>query len=177
MGLYQNRQLAYNLHQALTNRPNGYHPDALIFRFLNNNDTGERFITKHGAGMTLAATALLLTLPGIPCIYTGDEVGAEFHPYESLGPIGWNEQVPGLRDYHKKLIALRKEIPSLHSRLWARLDIESNSQQVFGYIRYTGDYEQPVLVLLNFSEEPVEMEFQLPEEFSGKLGSGPWSTC
>ena len=51
------------------------------------------------------------------------------------------------------------------------LDIESNSQQVFGYVRYTGDYEQPVLVLLNFSEEPVEMEFQLPEEFSGKLGS------
>ena len=29
-----------------------------------------------------------------------------------------------------------------------------------------------MLVLLNFSEEPVEMEFQLPEEFSGKLGSG-----
>jgi cyclomaltodextrinase len=169
---YKNRQLAYNLEQALSNRPEGYHPDALIFRFLNNNDTGDRFITKQGPGMTMVSTAMLLTLPGIPCIYTGDEVGAEFSPYESQGPIGWNEQVVGLRDYHKKLIALRKEIPSLHSRLWRPLEFQPIPQEVYGYIRYSGDYEQPVIVLLNFVEESAEMEFQLPEEFSGKVKTG-----
>jgi cyclomaltodextrinase / maltogenic alpha-amylase / neopullulanase len=169
---YKNRQLAYNLEQALTNRPDGYHPDALIFRFLNNNDTGDRFITKHGPAMTMVSTAMLLTLPGIPCIYTGDEVGAEFSPYESLGPIGWNEQVTGLRDYHKKLIALHKEIPSLHSRLWLPLEFKPIPQEVYGYIRYTRDYEQPVIVLLNFFEEPAEMEFDLPEAFSGKIKAG-----
>src|SRR4029078_2266082 len=70
---YQNRLLAYNLDAALTNRPAGYAPDALVFRFLNNNDTGNRFITDHGPELTRVATVLLLTLPGIPCIYTGDE--------------------------------------------------------------------------------------------------------
>jgi glycosidase len=169
---YKNRQLAYNLEQALSNRPEGYHPDALIFRFLNNNDTGDRFITQQGPGMTMVSTAMLLTLPGIPCIYTGDEVGAEFSPYKSAGPIGWNEQVSGLRDFHKKLIALRKENPSLHSRLWMPLEFKPIPQEVFGYIRYRGNYEQPVIVLLNFVEEPAEMEFQLPQEFRGKLGSG-----
>jgi glycosidase len=169
---YKNRQLAYNLEQALSNRPEGYHPDALIFRFLNNNDTGDRFITQQGPGMTMVSTAMLLTLPGIPCIYTGDEVGAEFSPYKSAGPIGWNEQVSGLRDYHKKLIALRRENPSLHSRLWIRLEFKPIPQEVFGYIRYSGNYEQPLIVLLNFVEEPAEMEFQLPQEFRGELESG-----
>ena len=169
---YKNRQLAYNLEQALSNRPEGYHADALIFRFLNNNDTGDRFITEQGPGMTMVSTAMLLTLPGIPCIYTGDEVGAEFSPYKSAGPIGWNEKVPGLRDYHKKLIDLRKENPSLHSRLWIPLEFKPIPQEVFGYIRYVDSYEQPVIVLLNFFEEPAEMEFQIPQEFSEKIKSG-----
>ncbi|HJW90437.1 MAG TPA: alpha-amylase family glycosyl hydrolase, partial [Anaerolineales bacterium] len=101
---YKHRQLAYNLHDALTNRPQGFHPDALIFRFLNNNDTGERFITKQGEAMARISTVMLLTLPGIPCIYTGDEIGAEFHPYQNPEPLSWIEQYPGLRDFHKQLI-------------------------------------------------------------------------
>ncbi|HJR79061.1 MAG TPA: alpha-amylase family glycosyl hydrolase, partial [Anaerolineales bacterium] len=36
---YKLRLLSYNLTEALTNRPEGFHPDALIFRFINNNDT------------------------------------------------------------------------------------------------------------------------------------------
>jgi cyclomaltodextrinase len=169
---YKLRTLSYNLTDALTNGRDGFHPDALIFRFLNNNDTGERFITRHGEGLTRVATALLLTLPGVPCIYTGDEVGAEYKPYENPEPLSWTERVPGLRQYHKQLIALRSVLPSLRSRLWAKVNVEATRDQVaYGYLRYHDDHQDPVLVLLNFTEAPTELEFSLPEEFSSLTGA------
>jgi cyclomaltodextrinase / maltogenic alpha-amylase / neopullulanase len=170
---YKFRLLAYNLTHALTNGDEGYHEDALIFRFLNNNDTGQRFITRHGPEVTRVATALLLTLPGVPCIYTGDELGEEFHPYQDPGPLAWIERVPGLRDYHKQLIALRQDHPSLHSRQWMPLTVVTGREDVaFGYLRYHDEYLDPVLVLLNFTADPAELTFTLPEEFSSLADVG-----
>ena len=146
-----------------------YHPDALIFRFLNNNDTGTRFIQTHGEPLTRVATALLLTLPGIPCIYTADEAGQWFRPYFDATAISFRERYRGLRDYHKKLIALRKDIPSLHSRLWQLLDVQPDSQ-VMGYLRFLEGNEKPVLVLLNFSQEPATATLPPPEEFQALTG-------
>jgi glycosidase len=168
---YKYRLLSYNLTDALTNRPEGFHPDALIFRFLNNNDTGERFITRHGEDITRVATALLLTLPGIPCIYTGDEYGLEFEPYQRLEPLTFEEQFPGLRDYHKKLIDLRKTLPSLHSRQFTIITPDAVPQTVYSYIRYDESAEAPVLVLLNFSEEPAVFAFDIPAEFGEPAGN------
>lgn len=164
-------QMIKLLRDALTNESVGYHPDALIFRFLNNNDTRTRFITTHGEDMTRVATALLLTLPGIPCIYTADEIGQWFLPYSDGAPLSWRERYPGLRDYHKRLISLRKEIASLHSRLWQMVDAEP-ADQVMGYIRFLEGNEQPLLVLLNFSEEQATVTFDLPEEFRPLAESG-----
>ncbi|HSL46818.1 MAG TPA: alpha-amylase family glycosyl hydrolase [Anaerolineales bacterium] len=165
---YKYRLLSYNLTEALTNSPEGYHPDAVIFRFLNNNDTGKRFITRHGEGVTRVATAMLLTLPGIPCLYTGDEYGLEFEPYQQLELLEFKEQFSGLRDYHKRLIELRKELASLHSPFWELIQPDAIPQSVFSYVRYSEESETnapPVIVLLNFSEEPAEFQFAVPEQF------------
>ena len=168
---YKYRLLSYNLTDALTNRPEGFHPDAVVFRFLNNNDTGERFITSHGEGVTRVATALLLTLPGIPCLYTGDEYGLEFEPYQQVEPLVFEERIPGLREYHKRLIELRKDFPSLHSRLFSIITPDALPQTVFSYLRYGEPGDTPMIVLLNFSEEPADFSFDVPAEFS-VLGDG-----
>jgi cyclomaltodextrinase / maltogenic alpha-amylase / neopullulanase len=164
--------LIYNLNAALTNNGQGFHPDALIFHFLNNNDTGTRFITTYGEEMTRVAAALLLTLPGLPCVYTGDEIGAWFRPYYDELPLVWKEdKYPGLRDYYKRLIALRKSIPGLHSRHWQPLQAQPD-KQVYGYLRYVGENAEPALVLLNFSDQDVQAEVALPEAFAA-LARGP----
>ena len=156
--------LTERLQAALTQNGKGFHPDALIFRFLNNNDTAERFLTRCGLEMTRVATALLLTLPGLPCLYTGDEIGAEFMPYKNPEPIGWVLDPHNLRPYHQKLIALRKTVPALHSRNWNLLPAEPR-QQVFAYLRTAAGREPPVLVVLNFGETPAEASLPLPAGF------------
>jgi glycosidase len=158
-------QIVSRLHAALTNEGRGFHEDALIFRFLDNNDTGPRFITRHGPGMERVAAAMLLTLPGLPCIYTGQEVGAEFEPYKTLVPISWEDR-DGLRRYYERLISLRRRFPSLHSRKWEVLPVESE-HQVYGYLRGGAADDQPVLVVLNFSDAPTRAEVKLPERHAG----------
>ena len=142
------------LRRALASTDGSYHPDSLVFRFLNNNDTGPRFITTHGVDLYRVASALLLTLPGLPCVYTGDEVGAEFEPYRDSGAIDWTDH-HDVRAHFCKLIHLRRDLPGLRSREWAPLAVEPASQ-VFGYLRFTTDGASPILVLLNFSPDATE---------------------
>jgi cyclomaltodextrinase len=155
--------IAEAMTRALTNDGNGYHPDSLILRFLNNNDTGPRFITTHGLGYYRVASAMLMTLPGIPCVYNGDEVGAEFLPYDKL-EIDWTDH-HGLRDHLKRLIALRAELPSLQSLEWTPV-AAAPSEPLFAFLRHGKNGDPAILVVLNFSEEVLEARIDLPAGFA-----------
>lgn len=152
---------------AITNVGEGYRPDTLVMRFLNNNDTGARFITTHGVGCYQAAMAMLLTLPGIPCLFTGDDVGAEYEPYKTPGTIDWSDGY-GLRDDVRRLIALRRETPALSSRGWEPLAV-SPEDSLFAYLRGDEGTEH-VLVVINFSSEETAVTIELPVQFA--RGSG-----
>jgi hypothetical protein len=87
-------------------------------------------------------------------------------PYYDELPLVWKEdKYPGLRDYYKKLIALRKQTPSLHSRQWHPLEAQP-SKQIYGYVRYVDPADQPVLVLLNFSDQELQAEVPLRDTFA-----------
>lgn len=148
--------------EVLTAAGRGYHPDALPLRFLNNNDTGPRFITTHGVGLYRVALAMLLTLPGLPCLFAGDEVGAEYEPYAADGAIDGTDRF-SLRADVKRLIALRRRLPALHSRAWRPLTAEP-SESCFAYVRTADDGSQPVIVLLNFSTADLEACIEGPRE-------------
>jgi cyclomaltodextrinase / maltogenic alpha-amylase / neopullulanase len=140
---------------------------ALVFRFLNNNDTGARFVTRYGLARTRLAATMLLTLPGLPLLYTGDEVGAEFQPYDE-GPVLNLADPHGLREHYARLAALRREHPALQSE---RIEIleTSHPERVLGYLRPGERREDDIIVLLNYDPAPVRVA--LPAGAFGGTGS------
>jgi cyclomaltodextrinase len=129
-------------------------PDDLVFRFLNNNDTGARFVTRYGPQKTRVAAAMLLTLPGLPGLYTGDETGAAYEPYDEGAPLA-RENRSGLKSWYAQLIALRREQRALRGPALRFLDTPEN---VLGYVRPAVSGGGEVLVFLNYGPDAKRIE-------------------
>jgi cyclomaltodextrinase len=127
-----------------------YVRDAVVMRFLNNNDTGIRFIDQYGARMQKVAATMQFTVPGIPAMFAGDEIGASYQPYSSLEQVPWKDR-HGLRPVYRKLIRLKHEMATLNSK--EIVVLTPNSSSVLAYIRPAVGSSPPVLVLLNYGEE------------------------
>jgi cyclomaltodextrinase len=129
-------------------------PNDLVFRFLNNNDTGARFVTRYGPQKTRVAAAMLLTLPGLPGLYTGDETGAAYEPYDEGAPLA-RENRSGLKSWYAQLIALRREQRALRGPALRFLDTPEN---VLGYVRPAVSGGGEVLVFLNYGPDAKRIE-------------------
>lgn len=148
---------------ALTNQGRDYPRRAIVLRFLNNNDTGERFVAEHGPKLTRVASALEFTLPGLPLLFAGDEIGIRYQPYRDLDPIPWKDHF-GLREWYEGLIGLRRRFPALSSRDMTLLGSDWGS--VVAYVRPAVSGGSPVLVVLNFwkaAEPTIERDPALNE--------------
>jgi cyclomaltodextrinase len=128
------------------------------FRFLDNNDTGTRFIAVNGPDVTRAALALLLTLPGIPCIYTGEEIGADYLPYKQTRPLAWSSDPDQLEALIKRLCAQRLARPALQCGLLRTLDVTPSDVVIAFEATLPGER---LVVAVNMSDEPVTAEIPL----------------
>jgi cyclomaltodextrinase len=125
---------------------------------LISDDHDERRATvRYGAQGALAASALVFTLPGVPMLYNGMEVG---DATESGGPelfdkvdIDWSagSMFPKDPAFYRDLIALRESSPALQhgELLWLH---NSDEQHVVSYLRdFAGEED---LVVVNLSTVP-----------------------
>lgn len=168
------------LDRALTAEGRGYHEDALVFRFMNNNDTDVRFVDRFGIGVARVAAAMLLTLPGVPLVYTGDEIGASYLPYSNLTPLTWGKDRHGLREYYTRLIALRHDVSALRSRAWERVETDAGAH-IYSYVRWAEDHPMvrfdddgggpPVLVVLNYGAK-TDVTFTANDRVAGMAAAG-----
>jgi len=155
------------LRAALTDNGHGFPDNIGVLRFINNNDTGERFITAHGVVDTRLAAALLLTLPGVPLIYAGDEVGAAFEPYAHPKPIEWNDP-EHLLPLYTRLTHLRLELAALRSPT-LRLLHTPRDDSLLAYIRPGRRPAREVTVVLNFGVSAFDFPLPAPH------GANAWS--
>lgn len=159
-----NERIAARLAEALVETSASTRRVDRVLRFLNNNDTGARFVTRHGVALTRAATVVLLTLPGIPCLYSFDEVGGEFEPYSGIAPFHGPTHSE-LQDFHRRLIGLRRDLVALHGPDFKLL--ETGNPAVLAYVRWNRAQRGAVLIVVNFSSTPQRASLQAPDAFTG----------
>jgi len=143
-----------------------YSRQARVLRFINNNDTGERYITRYGLGTTKVAAAMEFTLPGVSLIFGGDEIGAQYEPYSDLPPVLSGDKY-NLRKWYKQLIRIRDGSAAI--RCGDLVMLKSEPKSVVSYIRTAGKCS--VIVVLNYGKAckaKIELsEFDGPFATSG----------
>ncbi len=102
---------------------------------------------KLGASRVMTAAILQYTLPGIPCIFYGDEVGIEgFGDPACRKPFPWGKENNELLEIHKKLGEMRgKYANSLESDI----EFECHTNGVLQYKR--GD----LIIVVNMSRKSI----------------------
>jgi len=160
---YDIPSLAQSLDDAINADPQPHK----VFHFLNNNDTGARFIGTYDSDTTRVAATLLLTLPGVPCIFTGDEIGAQFDPYQDVNPIDWSNDFLKMEPTYRLLCDIRNTEPSMRAPDWTRVEVKPERSGLYAYIRHMPDGSDPVLVILNFAREILNADIALPARFAG----------
>jgi cyclomaltodextrinase len=156
------------LRASLTNNGTGYHAQAIILRFMENNDTF-RFLATHDLARTKMVAALLFSLPGLPMLYNGQEIGVSTHPYSTYenfyqGMTIQRLDTRGLFSWYSKLASFRRSHPALYGR-----NIEELQTNIAGYTYayHRWEADQHIFGVLNLSSASKSLQVQLP--FS-KLG-------
>ena len=127
-----------------------------------------RFVDRYGPGTTKVASAMQFTIPGMPLMFGGDEIGANYLPYSNLTPIRWKDEY-GLDPWYRDLIRIREELPALRSPDMTIL--ESDTPSVIAYVRPASGGGDPVLVVLNYGGKTDVRFTDVPElsPFGGTL--------
>jgi glycosidase len=133
-----------------------YPRGALRLRFSDNHDQ-LRTTGQAGLPAALAASALMLTLDGVPLLYNGMEVGDTTESaapalFERM-PISWEmaERRPQVNSYYRALTALRHAHPALTrgSVRWLR---NSDEARVLSYERAANG--ESLVIAVNLSSQP-----------------------
>jgi cyclomaltodextrinase / maltogenic alpha-amylase / neopullulanase len=150
-----------------------YKPDITLaqLNLLDSHDT-PRFLSCVGGDKNALKLAwlFLLSYPGAPCIYYGDEIGVDGkHDPDCRKSFPWEESKwdRDLLNYAKEAIALRKQNPALRRgdfrRLWS-----ADSIYAFG----RSLEEDTLIIALNASESPQQAEVRYEAKSNPKLVFG-----
>lgn len=167
-----------------------YNPEFIDATMLTNHDQ-ERIgsVVANNIDKKKLAAALLLTLPGQPYIYYGEEIGmlgskpdpyirepflwsennltkadwieARYSTREYVRPLSEQQNDPeSIYNFYKELIWLRKSEPALGQVLYPNLqEVESLDTEIIAYVRTHP--ESPLLVIHNVG--PNQKNINLPE--------------
>jgi 4-alpha-glucanotransferase len=118
-----------------------------------------------------ALSLIQFTMPGVPCIYYGDEAGAQGFPDPyNRGTFPWRHEDGELMSHYRMLTTLRQQYPVLSSGEYAA---QAFGRHVYGCRRWDGDTVIQVLVNRGiFEHETVTIPMEQPCAL--ELTTGKW---
>ena len=156
----------------------------LVSHFLSSHDVPGALFQLDGDKQLFRLAAIVqLTSIGLPMIYYGEEVaraGGDWPDNRSDMPWGDRNILPGagkprdesLRADYQKLIALRKEHPSLWRGVHTGLNTEGD---VLVYAQHDAKSNDYVIVGINRGAAPANISVPFPEQWSGKPVQDIWN--
>ena len=149
-----NRSCQDVAHQLMTLQEN--YPKDIFYNNLNNlgtHDT-ERILTMVGKENLPLAVSLLFVLPGIPCIYYGDEAGLSGgKDPENRKYFPWDDISPEIYDYYKSWTKKRLLENSLKEGEFSSF----YSDRLLGILRYTDS--EVFVEVINPSEDEIKIDY------------------
>jgi glycosidase len=154
LGYIKGTMKAGEVYLKMMSLKENYPPEA-FYSALNNlgtHDTKRIFTEIDNFDQLKIAIGLLMTFPGVPCIYYGDEAGVkgESDPY-NRGPYPWGKENEKIMEFYKTMIDMRKS-----SVAFTQGDfIPFYQENIFGYLRILD--EEAVIVIVNRDPEDVRL--------------------
>jgi len=132
-------------------------PDHAEFMLYCENHDETRYVVKCGAPAAKAAAGALFTLPGVPMVYAGQELGQRGR----RDALAWDHAKPDLQAHYRRLIAARHEHAALeHGAPLERVSwdvVEGDADQVVAFARCAPASADAVVVVLNFGDDAARV--------------------
>lgn len=135
--IIQNSTPASALHEIIQNESLRFPQSSLRLRFNTNHDKNAwdaPAVEKFGREGAKTTAALMFTLPGVPLVYNGEEVGNQrrLSLFEKT-PIEWKDK-GGFRKLYERLARLRNEYPVFRRGGYRPVE-NSSPQSVYSFAR------------------------------------------
>ena len=145
---------------------NGYGQAAAMVNFIGNHDfhrilhllgNDAKVFDEAAFRRVKLGTALLLTSPGLPMLWMGQEFGFSSEKSLEPRPLDWSllkhDRNRDLLDFHKRLIRARHEIDALRADSFQIVLLDPR-RMLFGFKRWT-DGGSVAVVVVNLRDEPA----------------------
>jgi len=131
----------------------GFPPHAGFLLYIENHDE-TRYLVECGEDAAFAAAGALFTLPGVPMIYGGQELGQRGR----RDALAWDDAREEFYDHYDRLIEVRESTPELRGdAALARVDYEADTDRAVAFAR-EGE-SGTVVCVLNFGDAPATVQF------------------
>ena len=135
----------------------GFPPHAAFMLYAENHDE-TRYIVECGEDAAMAVAGALFTLPGVPMLYGGQEIGQRGR----RDALAWDDAREKIYTHYQRLIELRNEISALgvdgsinpvDYTIVDDIETSVDTERVVAYERRAD--EESYVCILNFGETPV----------------------